>query len=353
MGRKLSIRTWLSLATVVLLVAVVYFSRNEIMQAWSLIEQVDIGLLLAAIIPLQVLSYIATGESMNSYLRSQGLAKGIKHGSLARLAVEMNFVNHVFPSAGVSGMSYTAWRMKHMGVSYADSTTSQLVRLFAMIAGFVIILFVSVFWMLLDGSLNRGVTMVAALLVFGMVLFVAGMGYALDRERRVVKIAGILSGFSNRVVYLATLGRKVDYFSRVSFERFLIKVGVGYQQVRRDRRVLIVPLFWGVVFSVCEVAMFYVAFVALGEPVNPAALAIAHALASTAGLIMITPGGAGLYEAIMVGFLSLIGVNPQLGIAGIVLARVLLVGGAVVMGYPFYQLAVLKHGSRPKTHTEL
>lgn len=349
MVRKVSLRTWLSIATALLLVAVLYFSRNEILQAWSLVGQLNVWLLVAAIIPLQVLSYYATGETMFSYLRSQKLVSSIKRISLARLSLEMNFVNHTFPSAGVSGMSYTAWRMKHMGVSYSDSTTAQLVRLVAISGGFILILLVSVVWMLLDGSLNRWVTGVVALLVAALALGVAAMTYILSKEARVVKIAKTLSKIANKIVYLATFGRKKDYFSGGSLERFFVKVGVGFHKVRSNKQVLIGPILWGVVFSVCEIGMFYVAFLALGEPINPAPLAIAHALASMAGLVMITPGGAGLYEAIMVGFLSIVGINPVIGIAGIVLARVILIGGTVIFGYPFYQQAVLKHGSRPKT----
>lgn len=349
MVRKVSLRTWLSVGTVVLLVAVLYFSRNEILQAWGLMGQLNVWFLLLTIVPLQLLSYYATGETMFAYLRSQQIEKNIKRTSLARLSLEMNFVNHTFPSAGVSGMSYIAWRMKHMGVPYAESTTAQLVRLFAISGGFIIILLLAVIWMVLDGSLNRLVTFTTAILVFAMFFSVAVVIYALHKEERVVKIANLLSKMTNGLVYFATFGKKVNYFSQASFERFLVNVGAGYHRVRSNKKTLIKPLLWGMVFSICEIGMFYVAFVALGEPINPAPLAIAHALASVAGLVMITPGGAGLYEAIMVGFLSVVGIDPTIGIAGIVLARVILIGGAIVIGYPFYQQAIFKYGSRPKT----
>ena len=47
-----------------------------------------------------------------------------------------------------------------------------------------------------------------------------------------------------------------------------------------------------------------IGFWALGYSVNPAAIVIAYGIASIAGFIVITPGGAGAYEAIMRAFLG-------------------------------------------------
>lgn len=64
---------------------------------------------------------------------------------------------------------------------------------------------------------------------------------------------------------------------------------------------------------------------------------------------MVTPGGAGLYEAIMVSFLAAAGIAPQLSIAGIVLTRVILMLGTILTGYVFYQQAITRHGTRSST----
>ena len=45
-----------------------------------------------------------------------------------RIALELNLVNHIFPSGGVSGISYTSWRMHKLGVSSARSTFAQVIR---------------------------------------------------------------------------------------------------------------------------------------------------------------------------------------------------------------------------------
>ena len=77
---------------------------------------------------------------------------------------------------------------------------------------------------------------------------------------------------------------------------------------------------------------------------NPASLLIAYGLAGVAGFFVVTPGGAGAYEFAMVSFLTSAGVHSGVTIAGILLARVLLILTTIITGYIFYQLAILKYG---------
>lgn len=95
--------------------------------------------------------------------------------------------------------------------------------------------------------------------------------------------------------------------------------------------------------------MFLVAFLALGESINPAPILIAYGVATLAGLIVITPGGAGAYEAIMVGFLALAGVSKGAAIAGILLTRVIGLLTTIGLGYLFYQRAISSGGRREST----
>lgn len=60
-----------------------------------------------------------------------------------------------------------------------------------------------------------------------------------------------------------------------------------------------------------------------------------------------TPGGAGVYEAVMVAFLAASGVTTEVAIAGTLLARVTLLAGTILFGYLFYQLTIIKYGNRP------
>jgi uncharacterized membrane protein YbhN (UPF0104 family) len=69
-------------------------------------------------------------------------------------------------------------------------------------------------------------------------------------------------------------------------------------------------------------------------------------VATIAGFFVITPGGAGAYEAIMVAFLAVAGLDKGAAIAGIVLTRVILLLGTIGLGYLFYQRALIKYGRK-------
>lgn len=93
-----------------------------------------------------------------------------------------------------------------------------------------------------------------------------------------------------------------------------------------------------------DVALIYIAFWSFGVHINPAVIFIAFGLSSIASAISVTPGGAGVYEAVMIAFLASAGMPPEVAIAGTLLARVLLMLGTIVFGYVFYQLTIIKYG---------
>ena len=97
-------------------------------------------------------------------------------------------------------------------------------------------------------------------------------------------------------------------------------------------------------FTVLEAGLFYITFLALGEVLNPAPILIAYGVALVAAFFVITPGGAGAYEAIMVAFLAVAGLSQGVAIAGVVLTRVIVLIGTIVFGYYFYQRALIKYG---------
>jgi uncharacterized protein (TIRG00374 family) len=119
-----------------------------------------------------------------------------------------------------------------------------------------------------------------------------------------------------------------------------------YLALRHDKGMLVKPIAWALLFTATDVCLFLITFWALGSPVNPAPILIAYGVATIGGFFVATPGGAGAYEAIMVGFLAVAGLSKETAIAGIVLTRVILLLGTIVLGYVFYQLALVKYGKQ-------
>src|SRR5690348_7124223 len=124
----MSFRRWLNIFTIIIIIFTLWALRDELQHAWKLLSRVDVWILLL-IFPLQFLSYYANGAAVFSYLKQRGQATGVKAWDMARMSLELNFVNHILPTAGVSGASYMTWRLSKLGVGSGRATLAQVVRL--------------------------------------------------------------------------------------------------------------------------------------------------------------------------------------------------------------------------------
>jgi uncharacterized protein (TIRG00374 family) len=168
--------------------------------------------------------------------------------------------------------------------------------------------------------------------------------FLLSSARRVLVFAGWLSKTVNRLVKKLSFGRAKSVLKREDVEAFFTELERDFDALKRDKKVLVRPILWGVVYTLADVSLFMITFWALGEPVNPAPILIAYGVATSAAFFVITPGGAGAYEALMVTFLAIAGISQGAAIAGIVLTRVFVLLGTIGLGYLFYQHAIIKYG---------
>jgi len=343
---KLSFRAWLTIITLVLLSVVVIAAWPEIKKAAGLLSQVNISILFL-LIPLQFASYYATGGMIFSYLRAKGEIKQMSHGSMTRLALELNFVNHILPSGGAAGFSYLAWVLNRYKVPVSRSTMAQIVRFTLTFISFVLLLGVAMIILTFNHQIDRTIVIVGGALMIvavGGTLFGIWLIKSLPRLR---KFSAWLTKTSNRFVAWVTRGKKQDVVKGEVLLEFFDGLHGDYMAIRRDRRILIVPFIWAAVANVLDVSLIWVSFWALGYQVDPALLFVAFGIASIAGAVSVTPGGAGVYEAVMVAFLAASSVPPEIAIAGTLLARVTLLSGTILFGYIFYQLTILKYGKQP------
>ncbi len=343
----MSFRAWLSIITFVLIAVILFFSRHELERAWHLLSQVNIWILLL-LIPAQILVYYAGGEMIFSYLRDKGRMKEVPRTELAQIALEGNFVNHVLPSGGVSGVSYLTWRLGHLGVPGGRATMAQVVRHAMGFVSFSALLIVALFVVTIDGNVNRWIILASALLIGGMGLTIVGAVLLFSSKRRADAFSHWLTRTCNGFIRRVTFGRKRSVIQRDKVENFLDEMHHDFLELRHEKKLLVKPFLWGLVYTIFDAGLFIVTFMALGEFVNPAPVLIAYGVASLAGFFVLSPGGAGAYEAIMVAFLAFAGIASGSAIAGIVLTRVILLLGTIIFGYIFYQRALIRYG-KPKS----
>lgn len=323
-----------------------YFSRHELQHAWHLLGRLDLSVLIL-VIPAAAISYLATGEMTFSYLRQKKLISHVKPWTLMRISLELNFVNHVLPSGGLSGISYMNWRLGRFGVSAGKATMAQAVRYVAGFAAMATLLALAVLLVTIDGNVNRWIILMSSILVFVMLAATLGGIYLVRSPRRIQRFSSWITALVNTVVRSLTFGRQAQLLDRRQVQAYFDEMHNDYLEVDRDRRLLVPSYLWGLLFTAMEIAVFCIVFWSLGTPVNPAPVLIAYGIASLAGFIVVTPGGAGAYEALMILVLAIAGVGKGDAIAGIMLSRIILLVTTIGLGYVFYQLSILKYGKQP------
>ena len=344
--RKISFRGWLTIVTLLLLAAVVVGAWPEIRKAIGLLDSINLWIL-ALLIPVQFLSYYVTGEIMFSYLRAKGELREMSPWRMARTALELNFVNHILPSGGAAGFSYFGWVLSKYGVKPGRSTMAQIIRFALTFMSFLLLLLVAVVALIVDHQINRTVILLSFILAILALGATIGLVYVIGSQRRMQAFSSWLTKLCNRFVAWVTRGRRKNVLAPTVLLDFFDDLHGDFVAIRREKRILSWPFIWATIANLLDVALLWIAFWALGYPLNPATLFVAFGISSIASAISVTPGGAGVYEAIMIAFLASSGVPAEMAIAGTLIARISLIVLTVGFGYVFYQLTINKYGRRP------
>jgi uncharacterized protein (TIRG00374 family) len=347
--KKAGWRLWLNIATIVLIVLVIFFARHQLVEAWHLLTRVNIWILLL-LIPVQFFSYYANSEIFLVYLRERGRLKQTSRLEAASMSLELNFVNHVFPSGGISGMAYMVWRLGKQGVPAGQATLSELLRYVMQTLTFVLLLVVALIFATVDNKTSSWIVVVVAIVLTALAFLAIFGGYLIGSETRMRGFARWLGGAVNHVVARLTFGHKPHILNQNklrNLEQFFLDFHKDFLVIKSQKSLLLKPLLWSLAFNLIDVSLFLVTFWALGTPVNPAVMLIAYGGAAVAGTVMFTPGGAGAYEVIMITVLSASGMSIGAATAGVVLTRAILILGTLLSGFVFYQRALHKYG-RPE-----
>lgn len=340
-------RFWANIITFVLLALVVYFGRDQIIQAWGLMGSVNLWVF-AIILPAQLFSYYAVGEVIFSYLKAKGNLQSISRWRMARIALELNFVNHIVPVPSIAGFSYLGWILKHHGVSAGRATMAQLLRFIVLFVSFVAMMLVSVIFLIFDNQANKFIISICAIFIVAVIVVMTLFIYFMGSHKRLMTMSRWVTNFTNKIVSFFTFGKKKQSLKLESIEKFFTDLHQDYLEMRTDKKILVRPFSWGLLGNILDVILVAIAFWALGYWVNPAALCIAYGVASFAGIFMATPGGVGAYEAIMIALLISTGVPAEVAIAGTLLSRATLFSATIIFGYLFYQLTINKYGKITK-----
>lgn len=336
-----SVRFWTSIVTAVIVGLIVWSAWPTVVEAARSLGRVN-PWILALLVPLQLASFAATGEVLFSFLRSQGEFRKLHPLTAMRMSLEFNFANHMLPAGGSAGLAYSTWKLNTLGVGVSRATFAQLARFAVTFASFLLLLVASAAWLILSGHSDPGVLLLAGVIGALAIVITIG-GIILLRRRRMLHR---FAGFVSRILRLVSrIMRRRPAVTTVALVRFFDGLHLELRGLLARPRRLVAPFAWSLAVNAIDAGLFWVALLAFGIAPDPAVVFVAYGVATVASMVILTPNGVGGYEVAMVGVLVAGGVDAEIAIAAVVLARVILLLGTIVFGWLFYQHSIATAGA--------
>lgn len=326
----------LTITTFVILLILVYVLRDQIRQVITDLGRVN-AVALLLMIPLQMLNYDAYARLYRSLFATMG--KRVRYWPMYRVSLELNFVNHVLPSGGVSGISYFSVRTKAEGISTAQSTLAQVQKMFLVYVSFQPLLVIGLFLLALRGHVNDLIMITASSLITLTVVGTLLVIYVIGSRSRINTFLTFFTKLINSFVHLVRRN-KPETISIERAQKVFNELHENYKLFQNNRDALKKPLLYTTIANITELASIYVVYLAFGELVNVGAVILAYAVANFAGLLSVLPAGIGVYEGLMTAILAATGIAAKLSIPVTIMYRVLSMFIQLVPGYFFYQKAV-------------
>jgi len=332
-------RRWkliLNIATVLALIGLAFALRGQLADTISNLGKVQVWALLL-LIPLQLWNYDAQTRIYQKLFAIVG--NRLSYKKLFKLSLELNFVNNVFPSGGVSGISYFGLRMRSNNVTGSKATLVHLMKLVLLFLSFEVLVLFGMVAMAAGNHVNNLILLLAGSLTTLMVLGTMGFVYIVGSKSRITAFFTSLTKLLNKLIHIVRPSHpetiNIDK-ARESFD----DMHENYLLFRSKLPELKVPFIYALLANIAEVLAIYVVYVAFGHWVNIGAVILGYAIANFAGFVSVLPGGIGVYEALMTGVLVIGGVPAGVSIPVVVMYRVLNTIIQLPPGYYLYQKAL-------------
>jgi uncharacterized protein (TIRG00374 family) len=297
---------------------------------------------------LQLWNYDAQTRMYLSLFKIVG--NTFKYKPMFIAALELNFINNVFPSGGVSGISYFGVRLRSKSVTAGKATLVQIMKLLMLYISFEILLVFGIFLLAAEGRINdlvlASAVTISTSLIIGTGLFV----YILGSKQRVEQFFRLIKRLTNKVVRKVRRDprHKTIEMDRVQF--LLSELHDNFKTIKSRITELKWPLVHALFANLTEIMCIYVIYIAFGEWVNLGAIIIAYSVANFAGLISVLPGGVGIYEVLMTTVLVAAGVPVALSLPVTIMYRVLTAAIQLPPGYYYYHKALNSKGMKLEPH---
>jgi len=343
MSRKVRVKKqWkliINIFSLVALFVLIYFLRNQLALTIDNLKNVNAWALLL-IIPIEALNYHAQTKMYLGLFVIVG--NKLSYRYLYSASLELNLINHLFPSGGLTGISYFGVKVSENDeISGAKATLIQLMKLIMTILSFELLLFIGVIILAAFGRVNNLTILVAGSLSTILFVLTGVFAYVVGSQER---IDSFFTNTTKAINWIAgrIFRRKKDTISIVKAKKVFIDFHDNYQNITKSYKKLINPFWYAFLANLTEVLVIYAVYLAFGKVVNLGAIILAYGVANFAGLISVLPGGIGIYEALMTAVLVSTGIPASVSLPVTIMYRVLNTLIQLPPGFYFYHKTINK-----------
>lgn len=334
--RRFSFRTILSILTIFLVAYVVYQNWPDILETLNHLQETNVFVLLL-LIPEQLFMYYACGQIFFSYLRNRKNVQKFSDGEILRISTELNFVNHAIPAGGVGGLAFLTYRLMPYNVSAGQASFLYLFRYAvttvinyaqALVAIAILLIFN------LIPSDAMWIIPVSLFMNMGVFFFLWLVVYIASSEKRIEFFSKTVSKLMNVAVRFFTFGHKKQLMRYDKISSYFADIHESVKIAKENKRYLKKPATWGLIYSFCEIATYWIVAISLGRPELLPFIMVGEAIGSVFDGIV----PYGLYELGMAGVMIALGVDFPTATIITVMTRVITLVFTIASGaWPYYK----------------
>ena len=332
-----SFRTFLSIATLILVGYVVYQNWPDMVETFYHLGETNIFVLLL-LIPEQLFMYFACGQIFFSYLKHSKNVKKFSSKEILTISTELNFVNHAVPAGGLGGLAYLTYRLRPFNVTAGQSgflyvfryAVTTVINYFQALVAIVILLSFN----LIPGD-AMWVIPVSLVMNFGVFIGLALIVYVASSKKRISFFSKLVAKVPNVLVGAISFGHKKNVVSSEKINHYFNDIHESVVIAKKNKKYLKQPLIWGFIYSFFEVATYWIVAISLGRPELLPYILVGEAIGSVFDGIV----PYGLYELGMAGVMIALGVDFPTATIVTVMTRVLTLILTIVTGtVPYYKV---------------
>jgi uncharacterized protein (TIRG00374 family) len=291
---------------------------------------------LASVVVVQLGSYWLNGLYYRSILRIFNY--DVNTTRLFAGALATNFVNYLVPTAGLAGAGYLS-QVLVPKVPRGVSVLAQLMRY--AFSALAVLLMMPVGFVLIDvesGKNGHSLLEVTLFSAIGITILAIGLVALVQHEHLVRRSIHAV------VKHLKRLFRSLN---EDKVFNFVDQFYVGYHAMTSNKRRMLQPFGWSILYIVVEIATFYMAFLAFGKTVDPGIAVMAYLVANIVSIFGGVIISTGVFELGMAGTLIALGVDFPLAIAVTTVYRLMNLLIGLPPGYVFYRYFLSSTHSLP------